>query len=162
MIPRVCLTILSLAAAALCLGRPLHAQEPPEPAGADSAKLGAVRSLLEVTGAAEVIVASLEANIPAQRAANPAVPAVFWDEFETLAKERIPSLVDSLVPIYDRHFTLDDVNELLAFYRTPVGQRLVEVQPLIARESSETGQRWGARLGVEVAAELAKRGIKFE
>jgi hypothetical protein len=38
----------------------------------------------------------------------------------------------------------------------PIGRRLVAVQPLLIAESSAIGQRWGARLGEEIAKELVR------
>ncbi|HEY4839334.1 MAG TPA: TonB family protein [Candidatus Acidoferrales bacterium] len=51
-----------------------------------------------------------------------------------LAKFHDVDFVDLLVPIYDRHYSLDDINALIAFYQTPTGRRTLEVEPLISVE----------------------------
>jgi TonB family protein len=51
-----------------------------------------------------------------------------------LAKFHDVDFVDLLVPIYDTHYSLDDINALIAFYQTPTGRRTLEVQPLITTE----------------------------
>jgi uncharacterized protein len=119
-----------------------------------------IRQILEVTKAAEVMLVAMEAGLPAQRASNPSIPAVFWDRFAARAREQRRVLIDSLVPIYDRLFTSDELRELLRFYKTPFGQRFIAVSPDLARESIAAGQRWGAAIGQEVGTELQREGVK--
>jgi hypothetical protein len=49
------------------------------------------------------------------------------------------------------------------FYRSPVGSKLIDVQPDIMQESILAGQRWGARIGQEIEEEarreLKRRGV---
>ena len=52
-------------------------------------------------------------------------------------------LIDLVVPIYQHNFTEQDVRGLLVFYRTPLGQKLLKVQPVIMRESMLAGEQWG-------------------
>ncbi len=51
-----------------------------------------------------------------------------------LARFHEVDLVELLVPIYDKHYSLDDINALIAFYQTPTGRKTLEVQPLISTE----------------------------
>jgi hypothetical protein len=44
-------------------------------------------------------------------------------------------LMELLVPIYDRHFSEDEIEGLIGFYNTPLGQRLVQETPGISQES---------------------------
>ena len=125
----------------------------------DPAKLALIRQILEVTRAADQMLIGMEAMIPAQRASNPAVPAVFWERFTARAREQRGALVDSLVPVYDRNFTTADLGELLKFYQSPVGKRFITAMPNIARESIDVGQRWGFILGQEVAEQLSREGV---
>ena len=52
-------------------------------------------------------------------------------------------MIDLVVPIYQRNFTEQDVRELLTFYRSPLGQKMLEVQPAIMHESMMAGEQWG-------------------
>lgn len=49
-----------------------------------------------------------------------------WDE-----------ILDSMVPVYQKHFTKGDVNALIAFYSTPTGQKLLRDMPAIMQEAME-------------------------
>ena len=50
-----------------------------------------------------------------------------WDE-----------MLDSMVPVYQKHFTKGDVNALIAFYGTPTGQKLLRDTPAIMQEAMES------------------------
>jgi hypothetical protein len=125
----------------------------------EAEKAAAIRQLLQVTEAAELMVTSIETSMPAQRAANPEIPDVFWEEFAARLRQDVDSFIEVLVPLYDKYLTLDEIRQLIAFYESPLGRRLIEVQPALAAESMVAGQEWGGRLSMEVAADLAKRGI---
>ncbi|PYP48599.1 MAG: DUF2059 domain-containing protein [Gemmatimonadetes bacterium] len=134
---------------------------PSAPAAAQAAdKAMLIRRLLTLTKAAELAVTAMETSIPAQRAANPQIPKEFWDEFMVRARRDMPELVDAILPVYDKHFTKAQLEQLVAFYESPVGQHLAKVQPEITVQSMQAGQQWGARIGAEVGQDLAKRGIK--
>lgn len=141
----------------LALVAPVTAQQRRAP---DAATTAAIRKLLDLTGAARLAVQSMEAVMPAQRAANPQIPAVFWDAFLAHARRDMPQLVDSLVPIYAAHYTRAELEELVRFYESPLGKRLSEVQPRITQESIAAGQRWGAAIGQFVGDSLARAGVK--
>lgn len=138
-----------------------EAQTPAGTALRDSAKLVLIRQVLDETHAVDLAMTAMETSLPAQRAANPRIPAAFWDRFLTLVHGRRDSFTNMFVDIYDRHFSTDDLKQLLNFYRTPVGQKLLGEQPAIARESITAGQAWGAELGAEVARQLAAEGVKM-
>ena len=52
----------------------------------------------------------------------------------------LPSAVtDAIIPIYARHFSMEDVQSLIQFYESPLGQRVVKNLPIVAQESQEIG-----------------------
>jgi len=139
----------------------LASSVPSTPAVAQTAdKATLIRRLLTLTNVAELAVTAMETSIPAQRAANPRIPKEFWDEFMARARRDMPTLVDAMLPIYDKHFTKAQLEQLVAFYESPVGKHLARVQPEITVQSMQAGQQWGARIGTEVGQDLAKRGVK--
>jgi hypothetical protein len=128
----------------------------------DTAKVTLIRQLLNEVHAVDMAVTAMETSLPAQRAANPRIPAVFWDRFAALARSRAPQLGDVLLVVYDRHFSTDELRQLLAFYRSPIGRKLLDAQPGILRESMAAGQEWGQKVGAEVADQLAAEGIRIQ
>jgi hypothetical protein len=46
-------------------------------------------------------------------------------------------LLESMVPVYQRHLSKSDIDGILAFYASPAGLKLLHEQPAIMRESME-------------------------
>ncbi len=63
-----------------------------------------------------------------------------------------------IIPIYDKYFTDDDIHQLLAFYSTPVGKKLVENLPVITQESMNIGMQWGKQIAEKVLEKLKQKG----
>jgi len=60
------------------------------------------------------------------------VSSLFEDSFSDIS---VDELVDVIVPIYQQHVSKSDVEQIVAFYRSPVGQRLLAEQPAMMQES---------------------------
>lgn len=127
------------------------------PAGAqapDAARVTLARRVLDASGTVETIAAAMRANLPAQRSANPQIPAEFWTRFESRIVQDMPQLLDSIAVLYAAKFTQQELSGLLTFYQSPTGRRLRTLQPSLVTESSAIGQRWGMRIGAEIGASL--------
>lgn len=61
------------------------------------------------------------------------------------------------VRMYAEVFTEPEVRELIAFYRTPIGRKLVEATPVVMRRSMEIGQRIMQEHGAELQRMLMER-----
>ena len=70
--------------------------------------------------------------------------------------------MDSVIPLYARSFDMADLRAMLELYKSPFGQRLLEVQPKLVQESMVIGQRWGARIGAEIGQQLAAEGVQIQ
>ncbi len=121
-------------------------------------KTADIRTLLTLTKSGELAVSMMEEMLNSYRQRLPQVPDEFWLRFAK--KVKTEDLVDMLVPIYDRHLTHQEVTSLIEFFQSPVGKKLVSVQPEIMKESMQVGQAWGEKLANEVTAELQKQGYR--
>jgi hypothetical protein len=119
-------------------------------------RIAAAKNLIKASNAVEGMVAAMRANLPVQRQAMPQIPEEFWTRFEARMVKEAPTLGDSIAVLYARTFSLRELQEVTAFFASPIGRRFVEVQPLLVAESSALGQRWGARLGDQIAKELIR------
>jgi len=76
---------------------------------------------------------------------------------------RKSEMMDAIAPLYAERFTVAELAEVTAFYRTPVGRKLTATQPEIMQQSMQLGMQWGQRIGHEVEQgfrrELKSRGV---
>ena len=128
----------------------------------DSAKVTLIRKIIQTTNMGEQMITAIESAVPAQREANPRIPAVFWDRFLERANSRKEELLDQIVPIYASIFSTHELELLLQFWQSEIGQRFVELQPQLLQGVMEVGRAWGARLGAEIAQELQAEGVVIQ
>jgi hypothetical protein len=66
------------------------------------------------------------------------------------------AMVDSIATIYASNFTAGEMSEIEAFYRQPVGQKLLEKSPALALQSSQVGQDASRKAADDLRARLAE------
>jgi hypothetical protein len=62
----------------------------------------------------------------------------FAERFYELFTERVdfPKIIESVYqPLYEKYFDVGDLEEMVAFYRTPVGRKTIEVMPSLMQEA---------------------------
>lgn len=57
----------------------------------------------------------------------------------------VDEMVDAMIPIYQKHLTKEDLDGILAFYASPIGQKLQREQPAMTQESMQVGGAIGRR-----------------
>lgn len=72
-------------------------------------------------------------------------------------------MADQVAAVYGQTFTVDELRQITAFYRTPVGQKFLEKMPAVFQQTTAVGQAFGLKLQNEVrekvADELRKKGL---
>ena len=117
-----------------------------------------IRKLLGVTGTTKNIPEMMDQMIAEFRKALPDVPSQFWDDFR---KEiNVDELVGLMVPVYDKHLSLEDIKAANAFFATPAGKRFAEKMPVMSGEGFEIGRKWGEAKGRLVAERLKEKGLE--
>jgi hypothetical protein len=75
---------------------------------------------------------------------------------------RNAELRNNVVRIYASYFTEQELKDALAFYKTPVGRKLIEHEPKILEQSMSETQAWANKLSEEIVvkmrAEMKKKG----
>lgn len=93
-------------------------------------------------------------NMMKQQAASQ--PDSFWEDFtKRWTKQFIDKMVEGITPIYQKHLTLKDLEDILAFYNTPAGQKLSASTPAVAKEVMPIGQQLGTEIGRQMQNEIA-------
>jgi uncharacterized protein len=80
------------------------------------------------------------------------VPEEYWKRAE--AKFDMAELIQLIIPVYDKYYTVEDLKALNAFYESPVGQKVLSTLPQITQESMRIGQAWGEEVGKRVEREV--------
>ena len=127
----------------------------------DPAKEQAIRNLFEVTHTARALLEGMKSNLETQKhdQSNASIPAVFWDEVIKRAEADLGVFLTTLVGIYDEHYTKEEIDQMVAFYKTPLGQMMANKAPPVALATAAAAERWGMKLGMTVMMELVEKGL---
>lgn len=116
----------------------------------DQASVDSVTELMDKTGAGEMAVQAMNQMLPVIKQMVPEASDEFWTEF---MKEVNPDdLVTMIIPIYQKHFSQEDIDAVNAFYDTKAGKKFISSQPLIMQESMMAGQAWSQAIVQKVIA----------
>jgi uncharacterized protein len=128
----------------------------------DPQKEADIRRLLQVMGSERTmtqVMANMEVSMrPLLTSSLPAgeyrerLIQLFSDKFHS--KIDLRELTDLAIPVYDKYLSDADINGLIEFYSTPLGQKVITVLPNIVSESGEKGRGWGQKIGRESMIEV--------
>lgn len=140
-----------------------HAQQP------SAAAMSSAKELISITGATTLF-SPLIAGVVEQAKVlflqqNPALSKDL-NEIATRMRAdlqpRFTELTDEVARLYSQNFTEQELKEILAFYKTPAGKKLLTAQPQVVDASMKFAQDWANKLSDQVIAkmrdELKKRG----
>ncbi|HEY1203116.1 MAG: DUF2059 domain-containing protein [Bryobacteraceae bacterium] len=135
---------------------------------AESDRHAETRKLLKLAGAADqfkvamdVMTAKLAPMIASQiragfqkdypdldpRAYDAIAAAVLDESRKSFTDEAV---VDIVIPVFEKHFTPEEIRELIRFYESPIGAKLASTQPALMTEAVEAG----AKLSREATARM--------
>jgi hypothetical protein len=96
--------------------------------------------------------AMLESMIENVKEKIPDIPASFWDKYrKNLDTE---SLRTSYVDIYKRHYTQEEIADLVKFFESPLGRKSTKVELQIAQEFQAINAAYFESLAKEVVEEM--------
>ena len=121
-----------------------------------------IRELMDVTGAKDLGQQLIEAGMEQFRSSvmdsqpdNPRAKQ-FVEAFVARFQKHFDasSLNERVIPIYDKYLTAEDLQGLLDYYHSPLGQRMLKVLPEVTRESQAAGFALGQKAAQETMDEL--------
>jgi hypothetical protein len=152
----VCLVVLGGSAPAAAQDAAPAPDTTAQPSIQDEAKADSIRTLVRMTQAGRIAKQIFNRVLRIQKKQHPEVPERWWKQARQHAD--IDGLIDRIIPIYAKHFTQKEINQLLDFYRSPVGKKVIEKMPTIMQESMMVGQEWGKKLRKQLIEQLKADG----
>lgn len=130
----------------------------------DPAKQAAIRHLLEVTDASKMTdtvsngITQQVQKVMSQKI-SPDRLQKFMETFNQKFSAAAPSsaVTDAVVPLYAQNFSMEDIQGLIKFFESPLGQRMVKTLPEVEQQAQVVGMRID-----ETAAMGVLRGMSGE
>ena len=107
----------------------------------------------------EVIVPQM---LESARLMAPDVPDEWWEKLneKITDKFKIESLSYSIAEIYIKYLSKDELKEIIAFYKTPIGSKLGSLAPSFSQDFVKWGQNIAMDIISEILKELQSDGYK--
>lgn len=153
----------ALALACLAFSGAAHAQQP------SAAAVAVAKELLDLKGAARMFDPLVPGIIETVKnnylQTNPALFKDLSDVAAQLRTELAPKraeVINQVATLYAQRFSEQELKDVVAFYKTPVGKKFVTEEPTVIEQSLATAQNWSQKLSEEVLsrfrAEMKKKG----
>jgi uncharacterized protein len=160
-VPNARAVVLALGLAAAAVGA--QAQQP------SPAALASARELMDLKGVQNlvtpVVVGVIEQTKGVILQTNPGLTKDLDEVAAQLRNEyqpRTAEITNEILQLYAQRFSEQELKELVAFYKSPTGKKMLAEEPKILDATYGRLQQWASRLqdevGVRVRAEMKKRG----
>ena len=139
-------------------------------ASPQSAKHALALELIETTGgvklAGDLVAGSFSRLIESIKRNNPSITDKALDELRAVGLEEfrasLPDITELMAAIYESAFDEDELRQMVAFYRPPLGRKMIEKTRGVFQQGQALGAAWGKKVGerivARIKAEAAKRG----
>jgi hypothetical protein len=152
--------------AALAAAVPPALAQAPQPS---AAALTVAKQLVDVTGAtalfSPLIAGVVEQSKLLYLQQNPMLQKDLNEiaaQMRTELEPRFAEITNEVAKEYATHFTEQELKDILAFYQSAAGKKMLQQQPVVVNNSMRFAQDWANKLSTEVTAkmrdELKKRG----
>ena len=77
---------------------------------------------------------------------------LFIQRFQS--KLSVDQLVELAIPVYDKYFSLEEIDGLTKFYETPLGKKAISFLPQVLSETQAAGSKLGEQIGRQSMLEV--------
>ncbi len=77
-------------------------------------------------------------------------------EVDAIINDNIGPLTELIIGIYHKHFTADEIKEMIGFYATPLGQKSIRVMPALMMRFTASSQ-----LAIDWSDEMVSSALSF-
>jgi hypothetical protein len=138
-------------------------QPPPALEKPDPAKDAAIRHLMDLTQTSKLgenitnAITAQVRQVMGRSLQKPEDLQKFMDAFsQKFNAEAPPSAVtDAQIPVYSHFFSMDDIQGLIKFYESPLGQRVVKSLPQVAAQTQQAGVQLDQKAALDVLRSMS-------
>ena len=115
-----------------------------------------VRKLMDAIGLGRSLSQMNTQIATSMKQSLPCIASNYWQDFVDQAGSN--EFIGRLVPVYQKHFSADEVDGMVKFYSSPLGQKVLTEMPAAMAEANQAGQQWSREHGQQMIAKLEQAG----
>ncbi|MBF0371164.1 MAG: DUF2059 domain-containing protein [Magnetococcales bacterium] len=120
-------------------------------------KKNAIKHLIYLTGANKIGLQFADAvnkNLqPMMKKQYPKIPDrafdIMWEEVRAAFESNMEGesgLISRFIPVYHKYFTEKELNEMISFYNTDTGKKVIKALPVLTQEGIAIGRTWSKEI----------------
>jgi uncharacterized protein len=117
-----------------------------------------VLKYFELTNSADLSKQILNQMLDTFKKSLKQVPEEIWDDLKNEFENSSQDILENLIPIYYKYYTIDDIKKLNEFYDSEIGKKIIKYQSQITKESYDIGVEWGKEIGNRILKNLKDKG----
>lgn len=118
-----------------------------------------LKTMFEVSGTEDSYKGAITQMFNMFKQQYPEVDAAIWTDYKAeFMKTSLDDLVKMMTPVYNTYLTEKDLQEIIKFYKSPIGKKLGKSTPMITQESMKLGQQWGMKISEEFKKKMTEKG----
>ena len=137
--------------------------QPPALEKPDPAKEAAIRHLMDITQTSKLgdnITGAITAQVRqvmGRSIQKPEDLQKFMDAFSQKFNAAAPpsAVTDAEIPVYSHYFSMEDIQGLIKFYESPLGQRVVKTLPQVAQQTQQAGVQLDQKAALDVLRSMS-------
>ncbi|MGM8362547.1 DUF2059 domain-containing protein [Flavobacterium sp. ARAG 55.4] len=103
-----------------------------------TSKTEKINQLMELMGSGKMAIQMMNQMMESFKSSYSKVNDTFWEDFKKEIKAE--DITNMIIPIYDKYYTENDIDQLIAFYNSPIGKKMIATMPQVMQESMVAGQ----------------------
>jgi hypothetical protein len=139
------------------------ADQPPTLEKPDPAKEAAIRHLMDLTQTSKLgdnitnAITAQVRGVMGRSIQQPDQLQKFMDAFTQKFTAAAPpsAVTDAQIPVYSHFFSMDDIQGLIKFYESPLGQHVVKSLPQIAQQTQQAGVQLDQKAALDVLRSMS-------
>lgn len=117
---------------------------------ADS-KTEKIKKIIEITKMNRSMNEMLDAAFENAKKMYPTVSQKFWTDLKNdVLKNDVKDLNNEYIKIYSRYYSESELDELLKFFNSSIGKKMLDAQPKITGDAMKTSMEWGQKVGKKI------------
>ncbi|MBM4152675.1 MAG: DUF2059 domain-containing protein [Kiritimatiellaceae bacterium] len=112
-------------------------------------KTSAIKAMFQITGMDKQMTGGFEAMLPVvnQLSAQLQLNSEEAEELKTIYRDWFEHdvdrqlIIDKIIELYDEAFTIEEIQILTDFYKTPTGQKFIKQSPELMKAAAEVGMQ---------------------
>lgn len=116
-----------------------------------------LKKFFEISGNNTTSNVAIEQMIEIFKPQYPNIDTNEWDKIlKDFFQKSINQYIEISIPIYQKHLSKSDLEEIIKFYQSPIGQKFSQSNALITKELMTISQQWGMELSKKLIEEIEK------